>query len=49
MFWRQLLSRSLRPKVLAVVLGKLILAASATLATPTVTPTAPAHCIAAQR
>ena len=49
MFWNQLLSRSLRPKLLAVVLGKLILAAATTLATPTVMPTAPVQGVIAQR
>jgi len=49
MFWSPLLNRWLRPKVLAVLLGKLILAAATTLATPTVMPAAPTHCVIAQR
>lgn len=49
MFWSQLLNRWLRPKVLAVLLGKLILAAATTLATPTVMPAAPAHSVIERR
>ena len=49
MFWSRLLNRSLRPKVLAVVLGKLILAAATTLATPTVMPPALTNPVVAPR
>lgn len=49
MFWSQLLNRTLRPKVLAVLLGKLILAAATTPATPIVTPALPSHSVIVQR
>ena len=49
MLWSQLMDRWLRPKVLAILLGKLILAGATALATPTVAPAAPAHCAVVQR
>ena len=46
MLWSRLLNRWLRPRVLAILLGKLILAGATALATPTVTPAMPAHPVA---